>query len=179
MKSRSKDVVTRIIPATKILQSKANKGSVDTISVESAQIVIDETLPVDDISPYFEDHCMEIENVIQLSKVESDHFELIEKLSSSFANYRSALIMSNNSRISSIVSEIFFLIEAIEKIDPDICEILEMYVLLLKSVVKMNNPSEVILDNIESEIRAVVSRYAAKHPEITIESPFENDEIEY
>jgi hypothetical protein len=178
MISRTKDIVTRIIPATKILQSKTNKGSVDSVAVEDAQVVLDESVPVDDLSPYFDDHCSEIAEVIKSSKNEKDHADLIEALSSSLTNFRSALVMANNVRVSRIVSEIFFLIEAIKKVDSDICEILEMYVLTLRTITKLDKPPENILDNIEAEIKAVVGRYALKHPEITIESAFENEEIE-
>ena len=178
MISRTKDIVTRIIPATKILQSKANKGSVDLTAIEDAQKALEETLPVVDLNPYFDDHCSEIAEVIESSKNEKDHADLIEALSSSLTNFRSALVMANNVRVSRIVSEIFFLIEAIKKVDSDICEILEMYVLTLCTITKLDKPPENILDNIEAEIKAVVGRYALKHPEITIESAFENEEIE-
>jgi hypothetical protein len=178
MTFRPKDIVTRIVPATKILQSKANKGSVDSVAVETAQVVIDETIPVDDISPYFDDHCTEVADVIERSKGQKDFEDLLEELSSSFANYRSALIMSNNVGVSKIVSEIFFLIEGIDEIDEDIISILEKYILTMKSIAKMSPPPQDILGSIELEIKAVISRYSLKHPGVVIESAFENEEIE-
>jgi hypothetical protein len=178
MKFRGKDIVTRIIPATKMLQSIANKGSVDPLAVQDAQQALEETDLIEDLAPYFEEHNDQIREIIEKAKTESNHSELIEDLSSSFANFRSAIIMSNNAKISSIVSEIFFLVEGIRKIDSDISDILEKYLLALRSISKMASPSPVIIENIESEIKAVVGRYAQKHPEITIESAIVNEEIE-
>lgn len=169
--------VTRITPATKILQSIANKGEVDAAAVQQAQTVIDENPAIRDLGSFFETHCTEIKNIIEKSKTQDRHDDLIESLSSSFANFRSAIVMSDDPRISDILSQIFFLVEGIETIDSDICEILEIYILAVRAILRLENAPANIIRNIEGEMKAAVNRYIVKHPEISVESAIDNENL--
>ena len=156
--NEGKDFLSRIIPGTRILQSQTGSGSVNEDHIEHAQNVLKDGKEsyAHQFDDFFARHLSELEEY----KARIDHHEndgdVMNLIASSVANFRANSSMIGNQEYLNICSMLLTWAESIKQINftvvRDIKEILEGYILTIKTIECEKNISTMQIDDLTKEV---------------------------
>ena len=173
--------LARIIPATRMLQSLANVGSVSPNKIQKAEdkLKADKTAYKEYMDEIFQTHILEMKQYNHDLKNMKDPQKIINLLSASLANFRADTSMIDEQRYFAISSVALRWIESISEVDQDAQDIINGYIL---GTEKINKTEDILLEDISdiaAEMSAACDRYFEKRANINWTQNIENSKNLY
>jgi hypothetical protein len=164
--------LSRIIPGTRLLQTQTGSGQVKESLVEKAQSGLDKDKKkfAGNFEGFFNIHLKEIEECIRKVAQEEDMDEIMNLISSSVANFRANSYMVGSETYFGVCSIFLMWSESIKEIDNtvivDVKEVLEGYVLSVKTIESESDLSEKQISDLTSAVDKLCFRFFEKHKHI-------------
>lgn len=157
----------RIMKASHMLQSKVGFGEVDKEAIERGEKVI-EAIGEIDFAPLIGEYVSALGDAIQnwkSHKEDEDDHELHESITEPVMQLKGNAAMFNYELVGKLANIMLNFLEAIEKIDDEVIEILEAHEKTLQKIIQSNMRDDGGVDGqlLQDELREACKRYFAKH----------------
>jgi len=177
--SEGEGFLSRIIPGTRLLQTLASTGDVREDHIQEAEesLIENQGLYEEKFESLFLEHMGELEDLIKDTDQKSG--QKIALIASSVANFRANSSMIGVQKYLNICSVFLNWAESIKKIDVDAQDVVEGYMLGIKTIEREDSLSEEQIKSVTLEVDLACRRFFQKHHEICPTTNIDNSQNLY